>query len=205
MKELIQAALAKLDAKNDNHWTEDKLPRVEVVRVAGAPDAKREDIMREFPNFTRDNMNLEGPVNTPPAPPPAAPGATPAPTAAPARVLAEVVQQPAPVKNLSAAERLQREQEVLGEMRNYKAKFDQAYADQVALVDKLMLEYDAQHKEPVNISQAKTIRGYLEAQQVEREARGAALKRFNESGVKLSDILPQRAAIDQALAARRKK
>jgi hypothetical protein len=28
----IKAALAKLDSMNDNHWTEDSLPRLEAVR-----------------------------------------------------------------------------------------------------------------------------------------------------------------------------
>lgn len=52
-QELILEALKGLDPKNDDHWTADGLPRLDVVK------AGRSAITKAAPNFSRANPNLE--------------------------------------------------------------------------------------------------------------------------------------------------
>ncbi|AAT69545.1 gp69 [Alphaproteobacteria phage PhiJL001] len=50
----IVEALAKLDHKNDDHWTQDGLPRIEVVaNISGIKDLKRGQITDAAPDFVR--------------------------------------------------------------------------------------------------------------------------------------------------------
>lgn len=55
MSQKIKDALAKLDRSNDNHWTSDGLPRLEVVKeLAGYTNQpSRETITATLPGFTR--------------------------------------------------------------------------------------------------------------------------------------------------------
>lgn len=51
----IKDALKKLDVKNDNHWTDDGLPRVDTIRLlVGDQTVTREHITREYPTFNRE-------------------------------------------------------------------------------------------------------------------------------------------------------
>ena len=52
----IQTALELLDPANDEHWTADGLPRVDVVaELLGDSNVKRSDITDAAPNFTRES------------------------------------------------------------------------------------------------------------------------------------------------------
>jgi hypothetical protein len=216
LKEKIQEALSKLDAANPNHWTDDGLPRVETVRMLAAePKISREDITKDFPQFNRVF------AATPPAAPSQAPApeagaadqqapaatSAPAPTAAPAveraAVLAPVETRTAQAAVESLEDQLETAKLQMGELRKHKDQIDQAYADISHLVDKLQVQLDETRQKPGDKSTTDTIQEYLASQQREREARGAAWKKFQDSGVKLSDILPQRSIVDQALANRR--
>lgn len=53
-KEDIVAALLKLDSGNDNHWTDDGAPRVDIVQqLTGDNDVRRKDINEASPGFSR--------------------------------------------------------------------------------------------------------------------------------------------------------
>src|SRR5688572_2067453 len=68
----IQAALAKLDPTNDNHWTGDGLPRLDTVRMlASDQQISRDAVTAAAPGFTRVAA-LNGAQPSAP-PPPAAP------------------------------------------------------------------------------------------------------------------------------------
>ena len=55
MSEQVKDALKKLDVSNDNHWTADKLPRLETVRLmAGDQSISREDVDAAAPGFSKD-------------------------------------------------------------------------------------------------------------------------------------------------------
>lgn len=52
----IRAALAKLDAKNDDHWTEQGAPRLDALGLAGKPS--RQEVTAAAPLFNRANPVL---------------------------------------------------------------------------------------------------------------------------------------------------
>ncbi len=52
--EALTKALASLDAENDEHWTADGLPRVDVVEGLLGGKADRQAITEAAPHFTRD-------------------------------------------------------------------------------------------------------------------------------------------------------
>lgn len=54
MTDKLKAALDKLDPANDNHWTQDGLPRIDTVRMlAGNPALTREDLTEKHGDFNR--------------------------------------------------------------------------------------------------------------------------------------------------------
>jgi chromosome segregation ATPase len=56
---LILHALLKLDPANDNHWTNQGLPRMDVVeKEVGDKTIKRQDIVDAAPEFTRETLKL---------------------------------------------------------------------------------------------------------------------------------------------------
>lgn len=56
----IQEALKQLDPENNDHWTSDGLPRIDVVaNLSGVKQLKRGDISAAAPTFTQDNPTLE--------------------------------------------------------------------------------------------------------------------------------------------------
>lgn len=53
MKEKIQEALLKLDTSNENHWTQDGLPRLDTIKIlASDPSLTRETVSEAAPGFT---------------------------------------------------------------------------------------------------------------------------------------------------------
>lgn len=66
MSQIIEA-LRALDPKNDDHWTADGLPRLDVVK------ASRTGITKAAPNFSRTNLNLDPKPKEDEVPAPAAP------------------------------------------------------------------------------------------------------------------------------------
>lgn len=55
MKEKIIEALNKLDVENDNHWTQDGLPKLDALKFAVGGNVTREDVTTVAPDFTRTN------------------------------------------------------------------------------------------------------------------------------------------------------
>jgi len=61
-KAAIIKALPQLDAKNDDHWTSDGLPRLDVLaKLMKVSNVKRGDVTEAAPNFTKDNPTLAAP------------------------------------------------------------------------------------------------------------------------------------------------
>lgn len=56
----VKEALSKLDAGNDNHWTQDGKPKVDTVKMYSKGEAVTRELLDEhFPDFNRDNTELE--------------------------------------------------------------------------------------------------------------------------------------------------
>lgn len=54
----IIGALAKLDKNNDDHWTADGLPRLDVLKDFGATDASRVDVTNAAKGFSRNTTHV---------------------------------------------------------------------------------------------------------------------------------------------------
>ena len=64
MKEKIIETLLKLDKTNDNQWTQDGLPKVDVLKfLSGGETWTREQISEAAPGFTRSNPIIGGGSN----------------------------------------------------------------------------------------------------------------------------------------------
>lgn len=59
-KEKILEALSQIDPLNDNQWTTDGVPKIEVVgRLVGDFSIRRQDIVSAAPAFNRENPSIE--------------------------------------------------------------------------------------------------------------------------------------------------
>ncbi len=56
-------ALASLDPANDDHWTADGKPRMEVLENLTGGNLTREDVEAVAPGVTRSNINLDEPTD----------------------------------------------------------------------------------------------------------------------------------------------
>lgn len=191
-------ALAKLDPKNDNHWTEEGLPRIETMRMmAGNPALTREDIVAVDPMFNRSLLI------TPPVP--AAVPAVP-PAVVPDPVLVQATESTAPSKQevpaVSLEDQLATATAFCDELQKQKNMIDLAYADAQAKRDAINTAID-RLAPPVHKQVVAAIQEYQAAANREREVRGQKWQELKDAGIKLKDILPQRAAIDEARRKRR--
>lgn len=59
MEQKIREALAKLDTQNDDHWTAEGLPRLDVMKDMVGEAVSRADITNAAKGFTRKTPNLE--------------------------------------------------------------------------------------------------------------------------------------------------
>jgi len=77
----IKKALAELDSSNDAHWTDDGLPRVDVIQVLlKDPTIKRKDVSEASPGFSRAATEaVTEPEDVQPGDPTEAVAATPPP------------------------------------------------------------------------------------------------------------------------------
>ena len=52
MSKNITDSLSKLDPANDNHWTQDGLPRLDTIKIlSGDPSLTREQVTAAAPDF----------------------------------------------------------------------------------------------------------------------------------------------------------
>lgn len=59
----LKDALLSLDISNDNHWTQDGLPRLETLRMLVSNSSlSRDDVSSQFPSFSRSNFSTEAAV-----------------------------------------------------------------------------------------------------------------------------------------------
>jgi hypothetical protein len=207
----IKGALAKLDVTNDNHWTGDGLPRLDAVKLfASDQTLTREAVTQAHPGFTRANATsgtqvAQGPAAVTPAATPD-PAASAAPVAPPAATLPDIA---APVATGVASEpdeiqliqdELNAEHGRLAEIEKYLADGNKAKQEAQKRIDLLSAKLErAGGVETVT----ETIQGYLAGQAALRARRADQIKRWNDSGVNLKDILPSKAPIDIAMSRKR--
>jgi hypothetical protein len=227
--EQIQKALSGLEVGNDNHWTQDGLPRLETIKLlAGDQSITREAVTAAAPGFSRANaIQAAAPVPAAPvvpAPPaaetPAAPAAAPAPAAAaPVATLAglpsglpqeQAASNPNPLANRPAVDNtatvVQLSEELMGiekelaELDKVRAEMDKHYKMRQSRADDLRVRIDK--LEPRSGNQ-EVICDYLKSRQVAAQQRadqlGQARNLEKQLGVKLADLIPKPAPIDVAM------
>lgn len=212
MNTKIADALTKLDPNNDNHWTQDGLPRLDTIKIlASDPTLTRDQVTAAAPDFNRTAALVAT------GGPPVAPATTPA---APAT---ENVPPPAPVaaegdvQGAGAEEFPQLTQDPIAEAatdsETYRAQLDEAMlnlndalAEQDAAARRV---HDVQNEvgrlEGLLENLSKTIENpimaYLAQQQKNLEDRADRMKAIKESGLDLTGLQRSlKAPIDAAMA-----
>ena len=204
MSKNITEALSKLDPANDNHWTQDGLPRLDTIKIlASDPSLTREAVTAAAPDFNREAAQAAagaahaGAGTTPapptePAPPAPASAATGADTTPPA--------PPAPTKSENPVLNPPALAESGGDQDDLKARIAEANLNLSDRQDALQLAKqelsDAQNElarleallkdDPV--SGGNPITAYLRQQQKNLEERGARKALIKESGLDLKQL-----------------
>ena len=172
----VQSALAQLDHSNDDHWTDDGLPKTSVVQtVAKDTTIKRADITAARPGFDRATAKAA----VPPEPladfedPAAAPGA---PT--PAASAPKALQDDAETVEISDAQLLKLLDNRVAAAEEKITRARQMESDaqkmQNAGHDELRAARRDKNKYFPPITEAQNVRSYLDSSNAERAARVAA-------------------------------
>ncbi len=219
----IKEALKTLDPIDDEQWTADGMPRVDVVaKMVENDELKRVEITAAAPDFTRATARkLDLSDNSAPAAPPVAGWNNPPPPGAPLEAPqehVEVVAEPevpiavetAPSDALDPLEALLEERRLLEvEMYEAQAIHKAAKADADAASNQVndlnrrieVLENDDPHHSTAHI------RAYLNQQKINRLERADRMRKFlGDSGLSLKDVSKEfdpRAPIDRAMHGRK--
>lgn len=204
MSKNITDALSKLDPANDNHWTQDGLPRLDTIKIlSGDPSLTRELVTGAYPDFNRETARAAaGTAQAGAGTTPAAPteGTPPAPASAATATETQPPAPPAPpesdlpVLNPPAVAEASNEQaDLLVRIEEAKVNLsDRQDALQLAkqeLVDAqnevARLEAQLKESSPTNSS---TIMDYLARQRQNLEDRGARKQLIKESGLDLKQL-----------------
>lgn len=175
----IRAALAKLDAKDDNHWTENGLPRLDALGFSKAP--LRADVTAAAPLFTRSNPVVEVAASQEPEAKIELPEA-------PTHAELDVLQ-----RELEAAEAEVRKAE------DFKTEAERAVRVAQVKRDNLAILLDKARPMHENIL---GIRAVLERGKETRAAAAAVAAQLREVGV-TAKLLTGKSPLDQAMARKR--
>jgi|SRR5687768_377573 len=181
MSDEIRAALATLDPKNENHWTEGGQPRLDALGLTPLP--KRQEVTAAAPLFSRSNPEL--PVVAKPKVEPVVEAPK-----APALDKMAVLQG-----DLDAAEALVREQEVA--LHNAKKAVLHAQLER----DKIILEREKKGL-PKDVENILGIRAVLDRSKAERAARAEIANELRAVGV-TQKMLQRGSPLDQAMSRKR--
>jgi hypothetical protein len=208
----IREALGQLDSMNDDQWTKDGAPILEVLAGFVGKKVSRQEVVDAAPNFSRSNMDIAGPAPKV--------DATPTIDATTTTTVAEPDYFEKLKKLVSA--------DPLGELafarflqefpKNGLFDLEKILLEQVGAVDeqvktandmKSMLKVSLHQtrsrikSELPDVSNQQAIRAYLDSQANLRHAKAEA-KREILKGIDLSELDP-RAAIDRAFARKTKR
>lgn len=189
MSEKLLAALQQLDPANDNHWTADGMPRLDTVRfLAGDQTLTREAVTAAAPGLNRASHVVSAPAPAPAPAPGEGAGGLP-----PPNVIDVLESISTPACELSELDRaLQALHEAEQDMNRATAHYREIQAE----VDKLLNAKAVDER--TTLSEA--LGGYFAAQQAVRDRRAAQIDAMR--GVRLADVLPSKAKIDEAFQRR---
>ena len=198
--EKIKSVLASLDPKNAGHWTQDGLPKLEIVKLlSGETKATRDDITAIAPELTRESSQKAKDATTLI---PSAPQAPLAPTAsaepqAPASPSADTG---ASLQSVDDEEDLAYEQNKLERMTAYHVSLGQEIIAQQAKVDSMIVAEEGD-SEPTHIRNQRAIVASLEASEKRNESRAEMIREFGPTRT-VRTVEPS--PLDRAIANKRK-
>ncbi len=189
----LTEALAKLDPKNDEHWTQDGSPRVDVVSTFMGRDVKRIEITDAAPHLKRDNA-IE-------------------PAEEEAQTLSDADQEAIeqldvldlPLGTIIGAGRIDEALEALNK-RNIKLRAEKEEInlklgyinDYVQVLEKLKNRSKGSYED----QQREQRQAYIKSQNEARVARGERLKQLTEKGLTPADVRAAVASVAPADAPR---
>lgn len=217
MSKNITDALSKLDPANDNHWTQDGLPRLDTIKIlAGDPGLTREAVTAAAPDFNRASAQqaAAGAQQAGAGTTPAAPG-QPAPQGAASGPSASETQPPAPPESDLPVLNPPPLAAEAGDATDLNARIAEAKLQLSDAQDRLHLAKqelsDAQNKvadleaqlKDTPVGAANPITEYLKSQQRVLEERGAKRQLIKESGLNLKQLAKElKSPIDSAMERR---
>lgn len=204
MSSKIIDALSKLDPANDNHWTQDGLPRLDTIKIlSGDPSLSREAVTAARPDFNREAAQAAATAAQAGAATPVQGATDAAPPAPAAAATATETQPPAPpappesdLPNLSQpvlAEVSNQQDDLLARIKeaqlNLSDRQDALHLAKQELVDAQneVASLEAQIKE-ASPNNSSTIMDYLARQRQNLEDRGARKQLIKESGLDLKQL-----------------
>lgn len=181
----LHEALGKLDSTNDNHWTQDGLPRLETLKMlTGDQSLTREIVSAQFPDFKRVTVVIQPPVINPPV------------------VHIHHNQETVSDNDMQSAidileeVSLEREQEYLAELERAYYDAKAAWETQLKVVDDIILA-SQNDLSPAEDNQI-TIMSYLKSQQEDLALRKQKIEMIQQSGIDLKQLAANlKAPIDQ--------
>lgn len=188
----IKDVLAKLDPANDAHWTNDGLPRLDVISKALGRDVTREQLNESSPGFSRAAAAEAGAAALAKAQDGVAPSTPPVP---------DDELPPAPPKFVAEADTVVSIDELraeLSELISARSNLDV----EINRVQNLLAEEQGKADDS---GFADTIAMYKASQAAEREKRAALNVQLRESGVHNLIKAAQPAPIDMAARSRRQQ
>ncbi len=212
----IQEALLKLDTANDNHWTDDGLPRVDAVKFsAGIPTLTRDEITSASPGFSRTNAVIATEAAGAQAPQKTAPeaGTATAVIVAPAGAVqaaeqtgasdgqvhteaeAEIAEDDGE-QDVTLAELLVIAQGRVAQIEQYRVQVLSEHAKATAEVDRILNEIEATGAAETSQS---AIQQYLAGQNRLLDERAEFAARLRDAKIDLKQLIPQAAPIDTSL------
>jgi hypothetical protein len=213
----IVKALRALDTANDNHWTVDGQPRLDIVKnLAADQSITRDMVTLALPGFTRTKARelAETPAAPPPPPTAQAPVSAPQPQSPPAQGVATpapaapAVAAPIPVEEMSREQMISALQEELAD-----AEADTEDARKALEHMKKLFEDARKHEDSIRVKldgfrskhdNTNAIQDYLASQRALLDERGQRRRMVAEAGVNLRELSKAMSAapIDQAMARR---
>lgn len=207
----IAEALAQLDPENDEHWTSDGLPRIDVVqKVAGLKKLSRQEITDADPNFTRETAGKEAAAETE--------GETPEEAAAETEEQEVPIEEPVelpesgrvidlPISTILGSQSLCEAAslelaELIAEAQQTAKEANQRVKDLAKQQDVITMVMDRRAKTDPN-KQTEGIKDYLERARQAREAKAQRAKAFINAGTTpqaVAEQLNPKSKLDQSMA-----
>ncbi len=210
MSEKILEVLGKLDPSNDNQWTTEGQPKLEIIRLlSGDPKVSRDQLTALAPTLTRESLRKEladkaaqdavGSAALAVVQATAEPAVATAPPGPPLQAAPEATRATELLKSDDDEPSLAEEQHRLAHLLDMREQVNAEIVKQQAKVDS-MLENEEVSSEPAHLQNQRCIQQALQASLKRNETRAALIAEHGQT--RLVRTAPP-SPLDQSLAKKR--